>query len=503
VQRVPGRARRADASPRGGLAAVRAAATLAPLRRLLPLLLVFVLASTAAAATVRGTKQPDLLQTAFTSSDTVSCGRGVDIVSADAADKVAADCETVSRRLSVDPYANRDSQHETAVEPDDFAYGDMVVAAFQVGRRESGAAANIGTAVSTDGGRMWRRSLLPAVTVNAGGTQTAASDPAVAYDAVHATWLVSTLTIEPNSSHVYVARSPDGLHWSAPVDVADGPVLDKEWVACDNNVSSPYHGRCYAEYTDDDRNSTISQSSDDGGVTWSAPVRIGAFSVGTQPAIRPDGSLTVVSAGGFANDEALMGTIVAFRSVDGGATWQRSNVADLRAASNEPMRAISLPSVDADSNGTIYAAWADCRFRPTCNANDIVLSTSTDGVVWTSPARVTTGPSSFIPGLAADPAAPGHLAVVYALFDAKGNLGIAVTQSADGRKWAPRQRLNALPIKMTWLPRAGGRMVGDYFSVAFAGGRVVPVYALAAAPLKGRFREGIFAASLKPLGQRR
>jgi hypothetical protein len=43
-------------------------------------------------------------------------------------------------------------------------------------------------------------------------------------------------------------------------------------------------------------------------------------------------------------------------------------------------------------------------------------------------------------------------------------------------------------------------MVGDYFSTAFSAGRVVPVYALAAAPAKGRFREGIFAASLKPVG---
>ena len=56
-------------------------------------------------------------------------------------------------------------------------------------------------------------------------------------------------------------------------------------------------------------------------------------------------------------------------------------------------------------------------------------------------------------------------------------------------------------MQMSWLPRAeGGRMVGDYFSTAFSAGRVVPVYALAAAPANGRLREGIFAASLKPVG---
>ena len=419
------------------------------MRRLLPLLLLFALASTAAAATIRGTAQGDLLQAAFTGKDTVACGRGTDLVSADLSDKVAADCEVVSRRLSVDPYANRDSQHETAVEPDNFAFGSTVVAAYQLGRREGGAAANIGTAVSHDAGRTWQRSVLPGVTVNAGGPETAASDPTVAYDAVHNVWLVGTLTIHPGGSNVMVARSSDGLHWSAPVVAAEGPVLDKDWLVCDNGASSPFRGRCYAEYTDDQQNRTLSQSSD-----------------------------------------------------DGGATWRSSDVSDLQSAANDPVRAIALPSVDVDSTGTMYAVWHDCRFRPSCAANDIVLSTSTDGVTWSSPSRVTTALSSFIPGLGADPTTPGRLGLVYAYFDARQALNVAFTQSRDGGKtWTRAQRLNTQPMQMSWLPRAeGGRMVGDYFSTAFSAGRVVPVYALAAAPANGRLREGIFAASLKPAG---
>jgi len=187
---------------------------------------------------------------------------------------------------------------------------------------------------------------------------------------------------------------------------------------------------------------------------------------------------------------------------DGGATWHPFTVSDLQSANDDPMRAIALPSLDIDSNGTIYAAWHDCRFRPTCSGNDIVLSTSTDGTTWTAPLRVTRGQSSFIPGLAADPSNPGALALVYASFDAGKNLGISFTQSRDGgHTWTKAQRLDAQRMPMTWLPQAeGGRMVGDYFSVAYAAGRVVPVFALAAAPLHGRYREGIFAASLKPLG---
>ena len=67
----------------------------------------------------------------------------------------------------------------------------------------------------------------------------------------------------------------------------------------------------------------------------------------------------------------------------------------------------------------------------------------------------------------------------------------------SGTTWTPTQRLDAQPMELDWLARSeGGRMVGDYFSVSYAGSRVVPVFTLAAPPLRGRFREAIFAASL-------
>ena len=116
--------------------------------------------------TIRAGAGNDFVQAAFGGVDRVDCGAGSDIVSADLGDKVASDCEVVSRRLSVDPYANTDSQHETAVEPDRLRVGHTVVAAYQLGRRAAGAAANIGTAVSTDAGRTWQRASLPGVTVD-------------------------------------------------------------------------------------------------------------------------------------------------------------------------------------------------------------------------------------------------------------------------------------------------------------------------------------------------
>jgi hypothetical protein len=499
------------------------------MRRFVLPLLALALAAPAAAATIRGTARGELLlgtpapdrivagrgndfvQAAFGGVDRVDCGAGRDVVTADASDKVASNCEIVSRRVSVDRSTNPTSQHETAVEPDDVSSGSTVLAAYQVGRFESGGASNIGFAVSRDSGRTWQHGLLPAVTIEStpAGSQTAASDPSTAYDSVHGVWLISTLTLAHNSSSVLVARSSDGLHWSAPVTTASGPVLDKDWITCDNGAASPFRGRCYVLYTDDQKNWTVSQSTDDGGLTWSTPVRATGVLVGTQPAVRPDGTLVVV-AGNYTGRDGLTGSIDALRSTDGGITFSRTTVSAFRSAPTGAMRALSLPSMEMDGAGTLYATWGDCRFRPACAANDLVLSTSSDGgLTWTAAARIPLAPVSsstnvFIPGLGADPAHAGHLGLVYAYYLAgscsRGAclLGIGFASSVDGgAHWTKPQRLEAQPMRLGWLAKAeGGRMLGDYFSTTFAGGRMVPVFAAAIPPLHGRFREAIFATSL-------
>ena len=76
--------------------------------------------------------------------DQISCGPGRDIVSVDARDRVASDCEVVSTRIHRDRHQNADSQHESEVEPDSLTVGATTVAVFQVGRNHSGGAASIG-----------------------------------------------------------------------------------------------------------------------------------------------------------------------------------------------------------------------------------------------------------------------------------------------------------------------------------------------------------------------
>jgi hypothetical protein len=491
-------------------------------RLLLGLALAAALAGSTTAATIAGgrsggflagTPQPDRIRAAFGGRDRVSCGGGRDLVVADRDDTVANDCEVVVRRLSADVRRSPSAQHEAAVEPDSASWSSTVVAVFQLARFERGGAAAIGFATSNDAGRTWRTGILPALTRASAprGPWPRASDPSIAYDAAHGVWLAATLTVvgaedaesgSSGSSGIAVSRSTDGVHWQAPVQAAVGPLLDKDWIACDNGPASPFRGRCYVLYTDDDLHRLVSQSSTDGGATWSAPVRVTTDLIGAQPLVRPDGTLVVV-AGDL--DNSANGPLFAFRSADGGATFG-GGVPIASATWTRPgaMRAIPLPSGAVDANGMLYLAWHDCRFQAGCAANDIVLSTSADGTSWSAPVPVTHGGTDhFLTGLDADPSRPGRLALVYELFQpgscARGDcrLGAASTISSDGgRTWSTPLRLDAQPFSQEWIASAGGRMVGDYFSTSFVGDRVVPVFTLAAPPLRGRLREAIFAASL-------
>jgi hypothetical protein len=470
-----------------------------------------IAASGASAATIRGTKRADRIQAVNSVRDRVSCGRGNDVVTADPVDRVASDCEVVSRRVSNDPYRNPESQHQTEVEPDNAANGSTVVDVFQVGRIFGGAAANIGFATSTDAGRTWGRGFVPGLTVNStpAGDFPVVSDPSVAYDALHRTWLVVSLAVAGDRSAILVSRSSDGLTWSAPV-VASlaatlGPLLlDKEWVVCDNGPSSPFRGHCYLSYSDFRTLAISTQVSVDGGATWGGPVGApdaagrrsieGSFAPGVQPVVEPDG--TVLNAF-FDQDQMAL-----IRSTDGGVTWSSSiRVAAARPAGSGSLRAGPLPVADVGPDGTAYLVWTDCLARPGCAGNDVVVSSSRDGgLTWSAPAVIPTGPRSVdyaLPGFAVDPANARRLALVcYSRLG--GVLDVWLVASSDGGStWTRPRRLNTVSFPLEWIARtSGGRMVGDYMSVAYASGRIVPVFVLALRPRGGTLQEAAYSASL-------
>src|SRR5258705_193804 len=107
----------------------------------------------------------------------------------------AAQANVAVTQVSTDPYTDAQAQHRTEVEPDTFSFGSTIVSAFQVGRVSGGGSSNIGWARSGDGGATWTNGFLPGITTNGGGPFGQASDAAVAFDARHNVWLISSLAI--------------------------------------------------------------------------------------------------------------------------------------------------------------------------------------------------------------------------------------------------------------------------------------------------------------------
>lgn len=431
--------------------------------------------------------------------DVVRCGAGLDVVNADLLDSVAGDCELVGRRLSRDPYRSDGAQHETEVEPESFTFGRTTVATFQVGRRFDGAATNIGFAVTTDDGDSWRSGLLPGLTVASrpAGVNARASDPVVAYDAAHSTWLISTLALAGTTTRLEVNRSPDGFTWGSAVTaleerVEQGIAFDKNWLACDNTSSSPFFGRCYLVYTHSaDRDMLAVSWSDDGGLTWSAAVDLGVRGgVGVFPAIRANGDVVVV----YLLQAAGQSRIAASRSADGAVTWDTPvRIAPIDGGcAIRDFRAFPLPSAEVDPTGRFWAAWHDCS-SPGASSNAVFVATSADGAGWSAPIAVTRGRNAVLPAIGID-WATGRVAIAYMRSrSAAIDVELTVSPGAPGNWSAPR-RLSAQSMPLRWMPDTrSGRMLGDYISVHYARGRPLVVWVLATEPVSGSFRQAVYA----------
>jgi len=414
-------------------------------------------------------------------------------------------------QISTDPFTNPTSQHATQVEPDTYSFGSTVVAAFQSGRFFDGGSSDIGFGTTTDGGATWTPGFLPGITtIEGSGPFDRVSDPSVAYDANHGVWLISTLALSGGrGAAVLVSISADGLSWQNPVAVATasgGSNFDKEWIACDNTATSPFFGNCYVEYDDNGLGNKLHMTtSGDGGLTWTEASVPAISVIGGQPVALPDGTVVVPMLG--------PGGIITVNSSDGGVTYGApviiSNVTDHFVAGG--LRTLALPSAEVDGMGTVFVAWQDCRFRASCSANDIVMSSSTDGTTWSPVVRIpiddlSSGADHFIPGIAADPLAPAgaaHLGVTYYYYPntlcnvSTCQLNVGFVSTADGGStWNVVAPLNPAPMSLSYLASTNqGRMVGDYISTSFSGGQAFGAFAFANPPTGGVFDEAMYTVA--------
>ena len=400
-------------------------------------------------------------------------------------------------RLSSDPYTNDGSQHQVEVEPGSYSYGSTIVTAFQAGRFRDFGSSNIGWATSTDGGTTWQSGFLTGTTRVAGGPYDRITDPAVTYDAAHDTWMIATVVFQEtaagfNARAVLVSLSTNGgTTWSNPVIIADVGTrgeLDKEWIVCDNTPTSVFYGNCYAEWDDYTRGDLIQMStSKDGGRTWGAAKTTTDQASGTSgyPLVQPDGKVIVPISNG---DQTA---IIIFSSTDGGESWSRtSTFTAVTSFSKDAFFTDNiLLNAEVDGAGTIYLVWVDCRFEADCHGNDLVMTTSTNGITWTSIRRIPIAPMGsginyYVSGLGVDKDTSGttaHLALAFYYYSAdcftncKLSVGFVLSTNG-GDSWTPKVQLTG-PMSADWIAQ-GNNKVGDYITTSFSGGKAFPIFSL-------------------------
>ncbi len=349
---------------------------------------------------------------------------------------------------------------------------------------------------SHNGGETWERKVLKCPAYNVWG------DPVVFWDTLENAYYMHLSNpfpkITPDGSwvdRIVVNKSTDkGL--SYPDCYAFGKdgkkVQDKHWA-----VVSPFTNHIHATWTQFDKyesknpkDSSIIRyaRSEDGGLTWSEPIRISFYAgdcldsdntvEGAVPCIGPKNEIYAAWAGPKG--------LVFNRSLNNGATWLAKEtfidsipegwdykIDGLYRANGLPFTACDISK--GPNHGRIYVCWSDAKFG---SANkDVFLVYSDDiGKTWSDRVLITYYPNhkqQFMPHFTIDQS-NGYLYVLY--YDrrnySKSDLtDVYLSVSRDGGKSFSHHRINEKPFS----PHKDV-FFGDYIGVSAHNGMVRPMW---------------------------
>jgi hypothetical protein len=337
-------------------------------------------------------------------------------------------------------------------------------------------------ASTSDGGRTWRTSAVPELTVCSGGTADFASDPWLSTGGdgtVYFSGTNGTSTAEPPAIAVVASRSRDGGRtWAAPTTVAAAdPGNDTDAITA--SPTRPGHAYLvWANWDHSYRPSTTNalrfSRTSDHGRHWSPAVPI------HQPertAIDFSGHILVLRGGDLlavwanADIAASQGTLLASRSLDEGRTWQPAVVIGSHPVGffADPESGIELPQPGFPSSvvapdGTVYVA-SENSSSPTVGA--VSVSRSRDGGrTWRTEDVPGVAGFAFEPAIAVD--SRGTVGVVWYDLrnDVPGDAGVTTdvwfaASRNRGATW--RQRHLAGPFDLRTAPN---HRLGEYQGIA-------------------------------------
>lgn len=406
-------------------------------------------------------------------------------------------------------YANAEVEPSAAADPTNPA---RLLAAWQQDRWTNGGARAIVSAISSDGGSTWQRTVHPfsrcggAATGSVGDFERA-TDPWVDF-APDGTAFVMALAFsggslaDGSSNAMLVSRSTDGgRSWSAPaVLVRDGATLfnDKNSLTADPTAN----GFVYAVWDRIDRagnGPTLLARSTDNGLSWEparaiyTPTAAGGVSqtIGNRIVVLPAGAERGVLVNLFTQIDTVGSSstvrLAVMRSTDRGLSWSAPVfVADLRSvgtrdgASGQTVRDGGIiGSIAAGPDNSLWVVWQDGRFSG--GARDgIALSRSTDGGrSWSVPVAINQASTAaaFTPVVTVR--ADGTVGVMH--YDWRNNTADPNTlltdawllTSRDGSSWTETHV--AGPFDLSLAPQASGLFLGDYQGLVSSGNAFIPV----------------------------
>ena len=368
---------------------------------------------------------------------------------------------------------------------------------------------------STDGGSTFTGADLPLPPPVTSGGSDFGSDPTIAFDS-HGTAYYGYIVVffsaggAINGTEMAVARSSDnGRTWRgtffAP-QTGSGQFNDKPMITVD--TSAAHRDRICLAWDNATGNSSsvkngnnvVLSSSDDGGVSFTAPVSVSGDFQGRTGAIGADPYLTPAGVLHVAWQDVEHGAIVDVSSTDGGRTFSARHIVaavngfDFAVAAMASRSALVYPSCGA-YQATLYCAYTN----GSSTATSVYVATSKDGGTTWSSSAVPAGGDQFNQWLAVD-ASTGAVDVAY--YDT-GTHGATATRytlarSRSGGRFTATAVANAPTDESCCLPSVDlGNQYGDYEGLAAGGGNVHPVWTdRRQAVVDLGLREEVFTATL-------
>ncbi|HEX8033603.1 MAG TPA: sialidase family protein [Ktedonobacterales bacterium] len=435
-------------------------------------------------------------------------------------------------------FVNAEVEPDVAVNP---ANADNIIGVWQQDRWNNGGAHGLVAGFSTNGGKTWGETTLPfsSCAPNAildpftGAPYGRASDPWVSIGPDGTAYTVGLLatnnTISGNNDTgiATVTSSNGGKTWGnarlIKSDKGTSPVFeftqffnDKESITADpihagtayvvwDRLQAPSHSPDAALRAHAFRGPTWFSKTTDGGETWTGTRAIfdpgqNSQTIGNQIVVdRQKGTLydffELIQTTGSPKFTPRGLSVAVISSADGGNTWSgptvisaQQTVDDFAPKTGALLRTgAGLPAVAIDaSTGQLYVVWEDARFTGR-TANQVVLSTSTDGgATWSAPALVSNPNSkpAFTPQVAVN--SGGTVGLTY--YDFRNPDGSAVGQPTDywftsstnhGANFGNETRITPTSFDILNAPNAGGLFLGDDQGLDVNGTAFVPFFVAA------------------------